>query len=98
MARTADVRLAAFFKLLIGADFVALVVNLSVGCAQQLAEFVFESFLAEVVFLFGHPFLQAEMRFDEEFRHVCPPKISNKTALYRARQRASRGSSSRGRP
>jgi hypothetical protein len=48
-------------------------VNLAVGCAHQLAEFVFEPFLAEVVFLFGHPFLQAEMRFDEEFRHIRPP-------------------------
>ena len=54
----------------IGADLVALVVNLAVGRAHQLAEFVVQAFLAEIVFFLRHPFLQAEMRFDDEFRHV----------------------------
>ena len=75
VAGAAHVRLAAFLERLIGADLVALVVNLAVGRAHQLAEFVFEAFLAEIVLLLRHPFLQAEMRFDEEFRHVRSPFI-----------------------
>src|SRR6185437_8119439 len=44
--------------------------NLAARRTNQLAEFVVEAFLAEVVLLFGDPFLQAEMRFNQEFRHL----------------------------
>src|SRR5207342_802106 len=46
VAGAADVRFTAFLERLIGADFVALVVNLAVGRAHEFAEFVFEAFLA----------------------------------------------------
>jgi hypothetical protein len=73
VAGAADICFAAFLERLIGADLVALVVNLAIGCAHQLAKFVLEAFLAEIVLLFGYPFLQAEVGFDDELRHFCSP-------------------------
>jgi hypothetical protein len=73
VAGAAYVRLASFLERLKGADFVALVVNLAGGRTHQLAEFVVQAFLAEIILLLRNPFLQAEMRFDDEFRHVVLP-------------------------
>ena len=39
---------------------------LAVGGLNQLLEDVFEALLAEIAFLLRHPFLQTEMRFDDE--------------------------------
>jgi hypothetical protein len=69
MAGAADVRFAALFERLIRANFVALVVDLAAGRAHQLAEFVIKPFVAEVALFFRHPFVQAEMRFDDKFCH-----------------------------
>ena len=65
--------LAALLDSLIRADLVALVVVLAVGRLDQLAEDVVEAFVFEVALLFGDPFLQPEMRFDDEFflGHAC---------------------------
>jgi hypothetical protein len=37
---------------------------------DHLAEDVIEALVAEIVFLLGDPFLKAEMRLDDECRHV----------------------------
>ena len=50
------------------ATFTALVV-LAAGRLDQLAKFVVETFLGEIALVVGDPFLQAEVRFDQEFRH-----------------------------
>jgi hypothetical protein len=50
------------------ADLVALVVMLAVGRLDQLAKLVVEAFRAEIALVVGDPFLQAEVRFDQEFR------------------------------
>src|SRR5262249_26823399 len=70
MAGAADLGRAALFERLEGADPVALVVNAALGRLDHLPEDVIEAFVAEIVFLLGYPFLKAEMRLDDEFRHV----------------------------
>src|ERR1700751_2621580 len=65
----ADVGLASLLDALEGA-FIHLVVVLAFRRADQLAEFIVEPFGAEIALLLGNPFLQAEMRFDHEFRHA----------------------------
>src|SRR6201993_1523155 len=69
MAGAALVRLAPFLERVKRADFVALVVDLAVGLANEFAEFVIEPLVAEITFLLRHPFVQAEMWFDDEFCH-----------------------------
>ena len=46
---------------------------LAAGRPDQLAEFVFETLAGEVAFLVGDPFLQPEVRRDDEFCHGCVP-------------------------
>ncbi len=58
-----------FLDRLKGADLGALVVNLAVGLAHHFAELVVEPFFAEIILLLGDPFLQPEVRFDDEFSH-----------------------------
>ena len=45
----------------------------AVGRTNELPEFVFQTFVAKVIPFFGDPFLKAEVRFDDEFGHPCPP-------------------------
>ena len=54
----------------IGADLVALVVDLAVGRLAPARGIRIEPFVLEIALLLGDPFLQAEMRFDDEFGHV----------------------------
>jgi hypothetical protein len=68
MAGTADVGLAALLDALEDAP-TALVVVLALGRADQLAEFVVQSLIAKIAFLFGDPFLKPEMRLDNELVH-----------------------------
>src|SRR6185437_16240440 len=70
VARTADVRGAALLQRLVGADLVALVVDLAVGLLHQLLEDVIEALVLEVALLLRDPFLQPEVRFDDEFAHT----------------------------
>jgi len=51
--------------------FRALVVVLAVARPDQLAELVVETLGAKVALLFGHPLLQAKVRFDDEFAHAA---------------------------
>src|SRR5215475_9425077 len=69
VAGAADVGLASVLDALEGA-LIDLVVVLALGRADQLAEFIVEPLGAEIALLLGDPFLQAEMRFDHEFRHA----------------------------
>jgi hypothetical protein len=69
VAGAAHVGAAALLERLEGADLVAFVVMLAVGGFDQLAKFVVETFLGEIALVVGDPFLQAEVRFDQEFRH-----------------------------
>ena len=80
MAGAAHARLAALLERLEGADLVALGVDFAAGRAHLFAEFVVEAFGAEISFFLGHPFLQAEMRFDQKFRHGCLPGLIAKLA------------------
>ena len=70
VACTAHVGLPARLERLVGADLVALVVDRAVRRLHQLAEDVVEPLLREVALLLGHPLLQAEVRLDDESRHV----------------------------
>ena len=45
------------------------------GRTNELPELVVQTFVAKVIFLFGHPFLKAEVRFDHELGHLCPPVL-----------------------
>ena len=56
-------------KRLIGADLVAELWPLPDARIHRLAEFVIETFGGEIALLLGDPFLQPEMRRDDEFRH-----------------------------
>src|SRR5271154_3578132 len=47
----------------------------AVGGTDELLELVVEALVAKIALLFGHPFLQPEMRFDLEFRHGSAPKV-----------------------
>ena len=71
MAGAAHIGLAALLDALEGA-LVDLVVMLAVGRADQLTEFILEAFGAEIALLFGDPFLQTKVRFDDEFAHGGP--------------------------
>src|SRR6185295_14829083 len=66
MTRAAHVRLAPLLERLIRADPRALVVNFAVRGLDLLAEHVVEPLVREVTLLLGHPFLQSEMRIDDE--------------------------------
>ena len=68
VAGAAHIRLTAFLERLEGA-LAAFVMDLAVGRAHQLTEFIVEALLTEIVLLLRHSFLQAEMRFNQEFRH-----------------------------
>src|SRR5690349_19553929 len=72
MAGAADIGCAPFLDALKGA-FIGLVVMLAGGRADQFAEFVIEAFGAEIALLLGNPFLQAKVRFDDEFAHGISP-------------------------
>src|SRR5438477_13036388 len=67
MTGAAHVRYAAALERLEGADLVALVMVRPAGRLDQLAEFVVEPLILEVALLLGDPFLQPEMRLDDEF-------------------------------
>jgi hypothetical protein len=69
MAGAAYIGGAALLDALVGAVLVALIVMLARGRANELLEFVFEPFRAEIVLLLGDPFLQPKMRLDHEFGH-----------------------------
>src|SRR5207248_9729101 len=76
MAGAADIRFASFFERLEGADFVAFVVNLTVGRAHQFAEFIIKPLGAEITFFFRYPFVQTEMRLDDEICHCFLSLVS----------------------
>src|SRR5262249_8528242 len=61
------VRASAALEALHRADLVALVMVLAVSRLDQLLEHVVEPFILEVAFLLCHPFLQPEVRLDDEF-------------------------------
>ena len=68
VAGAAHVGLAALLEGLIGADLVALCrATLPSGRLHFLAEFVVQAFVLEVALLLGDPFLQPEVRLDDEF-------------------------------
>src|SRR5438067_13040202 len=97
MAGAADVGLATLFERLEGADPVALVMDIALGRLDHLLEDVIEALVAEIVFLLRDPFLKAEMRLDDEFRHVwrlrSRPRVSQAlrtSEAERARCRAGR--------
>src|SRR5215469_3388710 len=69
MTGTADVAGAALLDRLKGADLVAELMALPGARIHGLAEFIIEPFIAEIAFLFGDPFLQPEVRCDDEFAH-----------------------------
>src|SRR5215471_8262452 len=73
MAGAADVGFPPGLNHMIGADLVLGVVVLAVGRLHKLEEFVIQAFGLEVALLFRDPFVQAEMRLDDEFRHSCAP-------------------------
>ena len=68
VAGAADVGLAPLLDALEGA-LVDLVVVLALGRADQLAEFVVETFGAKIALFLGDPLLQPKMRFDDELAH-----------------------------
>src|SRR5262245_37700885 len=69
MAGAADVGFAALGDRLEGADLAGHGVMGAAARPNELAEFVVEAFAGEVALLLGHPFLQAEVRFDDELGH-----------------------------
>ena len=69
MAGAAHIAGAALLEGLIGADLVAEMVRRSRLRAHGLAELVVEPFGGEIALFLGDPFLQAEMRRDDEFAH-----------------------------
>src|SRR6202043_4271806 len=73
MTGAADIASAAGFERLIGADLVADVMAAARSRIHGLAELVVEAFGGEIAFLLGDPFVQPEMRRDDEFRHRAPP-------------------------
>src|SRR5262249_40086045 len=103
VAGATDVRGAAALEALHRADLVTLVVVLPVGRLGQFLGVVVESCLLEVALLLGPPFLQPEVRFDDEFLlgHVKTPVVgsclgwlsSSPTAAPDARRRGVHGSS-----
>src|SRR6476660_1749224 len=72
MAGAAYIRFAPLFDALEGA-LIDLVVMLAGRRADQFAEFVVEAFGAEIALFLGNPFLQPEVRFDDEFAHGVSP-------------------------
>ena len=66
VAGAGDVGLAALLDRLEGADLAALGVVGAAAGADQLAELVVEALGAEVALLLGDPFLQTEVRLDDE--------------------------------
>src|SRR3974390_2797110 len=84
MTGAADAGLAAFLERLESADFVIRVVNLTVGRADEFAKFIPEPFGPEVILLFGHPFLQAEMRFNDEHYLLPWARSDGSCAGYRS--------------
>src|SRR4051812_36132255 len=57
---------------MIGADLVRLVVVPAVRGLHQLQEFVLQALGLEITLFLGDPFMQPEMRFDDEFAHGIP--------------------------
>jgi hypothetical protein len=55
---------------LVGADLVAEMVTLALVRGHGLAELIVESFGFEVALFLGHPFVQPEMRADDELGHA----------------------------
>ena len=68
MTSAAHIGLASLFNALEGAA-VSRVVMLSLGGTDQFTKFVVESLVFEIAFLLSNPFLQAEVRFDDELAH-----------------------------
>ena len=67
VAGAVDVRRAALLECLIGAGLrTVLVVRLALGGFDGLLEHVVEALVAEVALLVGDPFLQPEVRLDDE--------------------------------
>jgi len=60
---------AAGFERLIGADLAAELMAAGGGRIHGLAKFVVETLGGEIALHLGDPFLQPEMRSDDEFRH-----------------------------
>src|SRR6185437_15829379 len=56
----------------------------SCGRVHRLLEEVVEPFILEVVFFLGDPFLQSEMRCDNEFIHLCFLLLGQQQALITA--------------
>ena len=54
-------------------DLPTRLVMCAVGRANKFAELVFQTFEAKIALLFGDPFLQAKVRFDDEFGHLVLP-------------------------
>ena len=68
VAGAAHIGLTALFDALESAP-AAFVVMLAFGRADQFAEFVIQSLIAKIAFLFRNPFLKPKMRFDDELGH-----------------------------
>jgi hypothetical protein len=81
VTRAAYRRLAPTFERLERTDLVAPVVVPAVAGLDQLLEHVVETCVPEVPLLVGNPFLQAEMRLDDEgrFNHFRPPFVAAQT-------------------
>src|SRR5690242_21802974 len=69
MAGGADVAGAALLERLVGADLVAQVVHLALLRRGLLAKLVVEPLRGEITLLLGYPFVQPEMRGDNEPGH-----------------------------
>src|SRR5262245_25931306 len=70
MAGGAHVAGAALLEGLVGADLVAQVMDLAVLRRGLLAKLVSEPLRGEIALFLGHPFVQPEMRGDDELGHV----------------------------
>jgi len=73
VAGAADVGVAALLDVLVGADLVRRRMRLGeVLTLEGLAELVIEAFRFEIALLLSHPFMEPEVRRDEEFGHFVP--------------------------
>ena len=69
VAGAAHIGLSALFDALESTPVTTFVVVLAFGRADQFAEFVIQSLIAKITFLFRNPFLKPKMRFDDELGH-----------------------------
>ena len=83
VAGAAHVGRPARLERLVGAHLVAAVVDLAVRRLDQLAEDVVEALRREVALLLGDPFLQAEVRLDDELRHGHAPSRARRNGARR---------------